>query len=179
MKTSHRFITAFAILLAATLTACKDKPAAPAAGTTAPASDSLKQQERETAKRLEEQKSVADEAVRTDRARTDRQQNADALAGIIRRWKDTLGEATKTGRGEIGGVIQKMTAIRAEAQSLQADECVGTVRTQIWSAMNNYIEAYTQFSKETGSPNEALQPKLQEAAGEFVAAEASLARCRQ
>ncbi len=179
MKNNHRFLAIFAILLSATLVACKDKPAAPAPTSAATAGDSLKQQERETAKRLEEQKSAADEAVRAERARGERLQNADALSAIIRRWKDTLGEATRTGRGEIGGVIQKMTAIRSDAQALQADECVGTVRTALMASMGMYIDAYTQFSKETGAPNDALQPKLQEAAGEFVTAENSLSRCRQ
>lgn len=179
MKNNHRFLAMFAILLAIALAACKDKPAAPAADSTVPAGDSLKQQERETAKRLEEQKAAADEAVRAERARGERQQNADALGAIIRRWKDTLGEATRTGRGDIGGVIQKMTAIRGDAQALQADECVGTVRTALMAAMSMYIDAYTQFSKESGTPSDALQPKLQEAAGEFVAAEGTLSRCRQ
>lgn len=177
MTNKHRFLAVSAILLAATLSACKDKPAAPA--TPAATGDSLKNQERDTARRLEEQKAAADESVRADRARAERSQNADALAAIIRRFKDTLGEATKTGRSEIGGIIQKMTAIRTEAQNMQADECVGTVRTSIMASMNMYIDAYTQFSKESGAANEALQPKLQEAATEFVAAEGGLSRCRQ
>jgi hypothetical protein len=178
MNAHHRFVAVVAILLAASLAACKDKPAAPATPAAA-ADNSLKNQESETARRLEEQKSAADESVRAERARTERMQNADALAAIIRRWKDTLGEATRTGRNDIGGIIQKFTAIRADAQNMAADECVGTVRTAIMSSMNMYIDAYTQFSRETGAPSDALQPKLREAAGEFVAAEGTLSRCRQ
>lgn len=164
-------------LLPVVLGACKDKSVSPPAARIESAGEAMRNDNRDIAKRLAEQKAAVDTAGEQQRASSERQQFVDSLAAVGKRWLDVSAEAERTVRGELDPVIKKLDAVKSEADGVAVNECTGAARTVLSASMGATIAAYSQFRKETGKA-EAAQKKLDEAITQFDEYEKQLARCR-
>ena len=167
-----------AFVLALLLTACGDKPATPADARVESASEAARNDNRAIADRLAEQKGAADTAFEEGRARAEREQLVESLAGVGRRWNDALNEIGSVGRSDLAPAIKKLEALKAEAEAVTVNECTGKARGAMTASMANSIDIYNQFRAGTGKPDDATQQKLQQAAAQFGDYEKQLGGCR-
>lgn len=173
-RTTILFAFASAILLAA----CGDKPAAPAETRVESASEAARNDNRAIAERLAEQKAAADAAFEQGRARAEREQFAESLAAVGRRWSDALTAIGSVGRSDLAPAIKKLETLKAEADAVAVNDCTGQARGTLTASMSASIDTYNQFRAGTGKPDDAMQQKLQQAAVQFSDYEKQLGTCR-
>jgi len=169
-------LAAFAV--AAGLAGCGDKPAPRAEVPVESASDARRNDERDIAARLAEQKAANDSAYQAERARNERNQMVDTFNAVARRWGQTLNEASRTGRSDMAPMISKLEAVKAEAEAMAVNDCTGKARGTLVSAMSAAIEAFTMFSKETGDGSAATQQKLVQSSELLLASEREFDTCK-
>lgn len=172
------FNIVLSVLLAAAVAGCGDRTAPKSEVKVPSASEALKSDQREIAKRFEEQKSAADASFELNRARTERQQNVDALAAVAQRLGAGIKDAGTTGRGEFAALIKRVDALKAEANALAVDDCTGKVRASLLETISATVEAFNSFAKETGAASEASTQKLAQAADQLEAIGQELRSCR-
>ncbi|MEO8104326.1 MAG: hypothetical protein ABI790_17565 [Betaproteobacteria bacterium] len=167
-----------AILFAAMVAGCGERPAPPREVKVESASEALRNDQRDIAKRFAEQKSEADASFRLDQARIDRQQNVDALAAVAQRVGAAVRDAGTTGRSEFAGLIKKVEALKAEANAVAVDDCTGKVRASLLEAITTTADAFNSFAKETGAASEASSQKLTQATDQLDLIGQELRACR-
>jgi hypothetical protein len=167
-----------AILLAAACSGCGDRAAPPREVKAESASEALKADQRDIAKRFSEQKGEADASFQRERSRIDREQHVDALAAVAQRLGAAIRDAGSTGRGEFPGLIKKVEALRAEANAVAVDDCTGAVRVGLLDAIAATIDAFNSFARETGTASEASAQKLGQASDQLDTLGQQLRACR-
>jgi hypothetical protein len=170
--------TALVILLAAAFSGCGDRSAPKQEVKVESASEALRNDQRDIAQRFSEQKAAADANFQQDRARTERQQNVDALAAVAQRLGAGIRDAGTTGRSDFAGLIKKVEAIKADATAVAVDDCTGKVRESLLDTISATIDAFNQFAKETGAASAASTQKLGQAAEQLDAIGQELRACR-
>ena len=170
--------TVLAVLLAAACAGCGDRGAPPRDVRVESASEALRTDQREIAERFAAQKSAADANFQQERARSERQQNVDAIAAIAQRLDAGIRDAGTTGRSEFAGLIKKVEALRAEANAVAVDDCTGKVRTNLLEAISTTMDAFESFAKETGAASAASTQKLAKAVDQLDALGQELRTCR-
>jgi hypothetical protein len=164
-------------LLAAALFGCKDSAAPKSEVRVESASEAARNDERAIAKRLAEQKGATDEAFQRQRANESRQRNVDALRAIATRWNDSLSQASLTPRSDIAEPLKKLQTIKSDADTVEVDDCTGSARATLQSAMSASIEAFSLFQKETGPSADSTTQKIQQGADLLRAAQREISAC--
>ena len=155
-----RIVTLVIVLLAATTFGCKDAPAPKTEIRVESASEAARIDDRAIASRLAQQKAAVDEAFEKGRARESRQQYVDALRAVSKRWEQGLNEASRTPRSDIAAQITKLQTIRADAGTVDVDDCTSNARVTLQSAMDASLDAFSAFQKETGVSGDATTQKV-------------------
>jgi vacuolar-type H+-ATPase subunit I/STV1 len=187
MTRSERFVAG--VFVAASLLALgacnKKEPVTSTSAVEDPAA-MLARENREIAERLAQQKAElegknAQARVELDVQRTkeQRQKNLASYQEQRAKWAAPYGEAGRTAREEIGQVIAKMEAVKAEVQSVKVDECTDKALATLASAMGQAIDAYKEFQRETGQPSEGVRKKLTGSNFEIDKANAEAQACAQ
>jgi hypothetical protein len=133
---------------------------------------------REIAKRFAEQKAAVDADFQQERARNERQQNVDALAGVAQHLGAGIRDAGTTGRSEFAALIKRVEAIKDEANTVVVDDCTGRARSNLLEAISTTVDAFTSFTKETGAASAASTQKLSLAIDQLSAVGQELRACR-
>ena len=165
------------IFFAATMFGCKDSNQPKTEVRVESASEAARNDSRDIAKRLAEQKADVDAKFSQERARELRQRNVDALRAVSSRWDEVMSEAGRTGRSDIAGPLKKMQAIKSDANTVETDDCTSGARATLQSAMAASIEAFNMFQKETGPSGDATTQKLQQGADLARNAQQEMAAC--
>jgi hypothetical protein len=155
----------------------KEAPRANQDGRTQTASEARQIDERSIAERLDQQKSATDDKGTRDRQQAERNVKLDALRGVGRRWNDALTEATKTGRSDIGGPMEKMQAAKRDAEAVSVDDCTAKARDTLLSSMTVGLDAYNLFRQQSGPVSDAVSAKLQDAIAQLGESDRQLAAC--
>ena len=166
-----------AVFLAATTFGCNEAAPPKSDLRVESASEAARNDDRAIAVRLAAQKAAVDAAFQRQRAREQRQQNVEALLAVSTRWETALNEANLTARSDIAGPIRKLSAIKADADTVVVDDCTGGARTTLVSAMAASIEAFNMFQKETGASGAATAQKVQQAADLLGSAQGEISAC--
>jgi flagellar motor protein MotB len=172
-----KIISLATVFLIATTFGCKDAPAPKTQVNVESASEAARNDDRAIAKRLSEQKSAVDEKFSRERAQEARQRNVDALRALASRWQDGLIEASGTPRFDIAGPLKKLQSIKAEADTIEVDDCTGSARITLQSSMAASMEAFTMFQKETGESADATTNKVQQGADLLLASRRQMDAC--
>ena len=169
--------TLVVILLAATMFGCKDSNGPKTEARVETASEAARNDDRDIAKRLAEQKGAVDAKFSLERARELRQRNVDAIRAVSSRWDEVMSEAGRTGRSDIAGPLKKMQTIKSDADTVETDDCTSGARATLQSAMATSIEAFNMFQKETGPSGDATTQKLQQGADTARNAQQEMSAC--
>jgi len=170
--------TVLAVLLAAACSGCGERPVPPPEVKVESASEALRTDMREIARRFAEQKAAADASFQQERAHNERQQNVDALAAVAQRLGAGIRDAGTTGRGEFAGLIKKVEALKADANAVVVDDCTGKVRTNLLEAISTTVDAFNSFARETGAASAVSTQKLLQAIDQLNAIGQELRACR-
>jgi hypothetical protein len=174
-----KLISALLIVLSVSLVGCKDRNATPpTSGNAQGASEAMRADSKDIAKRLAEQKAATDANFEAGQAAAEKQRLADSLAAIGQRWAAALDETYKAGRSDMATPIQKLNALKAEAGTLAVNECTGAARATLLNSMSTTIDGFNQFAKETGAASEATQQVLMKGATQLNDFDKQLAGCR-
>ena len=167
-----------AVLVAAVFSACGERAAPPPEVKVESASDALRNDQKDIAKRFAEEKSAADADFRLNRARDERQQNVDAMVAIAQRLGAAIRDAGTTGRSEFAGLIKKVDSLKAEANAVAVDDCTGKLRENLLETIGATVDAFNSFAKETGAASEATAKKLMQATDQLDVIAQELRACR-
>ena len=148
------------VLLAATSFGCRDTTAPRSDTVVATASQEARNDYRDIAERLAQQKAKADDAYAKNRATEERQRIVDTLRAAAARWDEVLNEVSRTPRNEIVTSIKKLQAIKADTEAAEVGECTDKARMTLLSSMTTTLEALAMFQKETGVITEPTNQKL-------------------
>ena len=173
-----RNITFTLIVFASLLTACSEKPPAPAEARAESAGEALKNDSRAIAERFAAQKAATDANFQQESARAERARFVDALTVIAQRWPDAFAEVGRTGRSDLAPAIKKLEAIKAEVDAAAVSDCTGQARATLSASMGMVIDTYNQFRQATGNADDSMQQKLQQAAEKFRDYEKQVGACR-
>jgi hypothetical protein len=141
------------------------------------ASEARQVDERSIAERLDQQKSATDTKSTLERQQAERTVKLEALRSVGRRWNEALTEATRTGRSDIGGPIEKMQAAKRDAESVSVDDCTAKARDTLLSSMTVGLDAYNLFRQQSGPVSDAVSAKLQDAIAQLAESDRQLAAC--
>ena len=170
--------TVLAVLLVAAVSGCSEPPAPRPAVKVETASEALKTDMQDIAKRFAEEKAAADADFQLERARNERQENVDALAAVAQRLGAAISAGGTTGRSDFGALIKRVEALKAEANAVIVDDCTGKVRTNLLEAIASTLDAFNSFVGETGAASAASTQKLLQAIEQLNAIGLELRACR-
>ncbi len=173
---NHHFV--LAVLLVVASAGCRDKPAAVPDVKVDSVSEALRKDQKDIAERFNEQKAAADANSLKESARTERQQNVDALLQVANKLSSAIQAANTTGRSEFAALIKSVEAVRGEANAVVVDDCTVKVRNDLQDAVSTTLDAFNTFAKETGVASEASRNKLAKATDQVDAIGQALNACR-
>jgi hypothetical protein len=166
------------LILTALLLAACNKPA-PQSTTTAEANapKPVAEQEKEIAARLAEQKAALDAQSANQSSEADRQRVNQQIKDLAGRLDALRAEANKTGRSELGPVIEKLKTLRSDADRIEVTDCTRKVRETLTASMDKTIATLTAFAAATGEPDAAAKKGAEEAQTLMMEADRQMTAC--
>ncbi len=168
-------MTRYALMVCALLlTGCgREKPVvAPDAVTP------IAEQDREIAKRLEEQKVAADAKFREEQDAAARKETVTAMRAVADRWNAEYPNIFGKTPAELAAVLTKLQAIRGEMQGAPTTQCSEKARNTFTSGMDTVVNAVTAFINSQGEPPPDTQEKFGAGAEIMRRAQAELSPCQ-
>jgi hypothetical protein len=160
------------------LAACNKDPAPPPAMPVESAGDAMRKDDKEIAERLAKVLSESEKSAQSERERNERSRYAGMLDAYRAEWAPAVNEVQQTVRSDIEPKLKRLREIRARGDQIETNNCTKSALQLLNSHMDITIDAYTQFSNETGEPSVAVKEKLQQAVNLLPKYDSQIAVCR-
>lgn len=159
------------------LTACSKDPAPATTSAEANAPRPVAEQEKEIAAKLAEQKAALDAQAGTDRDKAEKARINQFVRDIAGRLDGLRAEANKTGRSDLGPVVDKLATLRVDAERVEVNDCTTKVRTTLIASIDKTIETLNNFRNQTGEADAATKKGAEEAQALLMQADAQMSAC--
>jgi hypothetical protein len=166
------------ILVAACfIAACSKKTDTAKTAAEANAPRPVAEQEGDLKKKFDEQKAELDGKSRQQSNDAEKTRINQQVRDIAGKLDGLRAKAQRTGRSELGGVIDELKALRADADKIEVTDCTRKVRDILNSSIDKTVAVLTSFKDDTNAPDDNLKQGIQEAQSLMMQADSQMAGC--